>query len=144
MIMLQVITTLHLLPLMMELELMDIKFFIKSIKSDNTNFNIMDYLEFSSGNTRSHNMNKLKHRFTRTSSSRHFFFNRLPRLWNSLPPMDLEQSVIIIMNIIRKLFWSHFLTHFSSDNPCSYHFICPCNKCSHFQFTSNLNSVKIM
>jgi len=34
----------------------------------------------------------LKHSLSRTNSARHFYFNRMPRLWNSLPTIDLDQS----------------------------------------------------
>ena len=40
--------------------------------------------------------------------SSNFYFNRLSRLWNSLPPSS--------STIKFKFFWSHFLMHFLSDN----------------------------
>ena len=60
--------------------------------------------------------------------SSNFYFNRLPRLWNSLPPIDLTLSSSTIKSKIIKYFWHHFNSHFRSDNPCSFHFFCPCAK----------------
>ncbi len=60
----------------------------------------------------------------------HFYFNRIPKLWNRLPPLDLTLSPTSIKQVILKFLWSQFTQHFSSDNSCTYHFFCPCNKCS--------------
>ena len=79
---------LKLLPLMMVLE---IKFFIKSLKEPSNHFDISRY---GSGWTRLSSHLKLRHASAATSnSSRNFFFKRLPRLWNSLPHLDINQSI---------------------------------------------------
>ena len=121
--------SLHMLPLMMVYELCDLSFFLKSLSSPSNSFNIRNYITFSSSSTRSLGY-KLQHHFARTNTSRHFFFNRLPRLWNSLPNLNLlnvspSQGVLSL----KQFYWSHFITHFNSSNPCNYHFRCPCNKC---------------
>jgi len=61
-------------------ELQDILFAIKSIKVQAKEFNIYDYINFSSANTRSGTSNKLiiPHRLNNTS--RHSYFHRLPAL----------------------------------------------------------------
>ena len=120
--------TLHLLQLMMVYELNDLSFFLKSLKSPSQSFNILDYVSFSSSSTRSFGI-KLQHQFTRNNKSCHFFFTRLPRLWNSLPPLDLDLSASQNISLLKKLFWSQFLNHFDSSNLCSYHLRFPCNKC---------------
>ena len=76
---------LNLLPLMYWLELQDLYFFIKCIKDPPDNFNILDYVSFSTNNTRSASSNKLVPNFSYYRSSRHFYFNRIIRLWNKLP-----------------------------------------------------------
>ena len=45
----------------------------------------------------------------RTNSARHFYFNRIPRLWNSLPTFDLDQSVSSIKRGVQQFFWDHFI-----------------------------------
>ena len=127
---------LEILPLMMFLELNDIMFFVKSVKFSSPTFNILDYVSFSNSKTRS-SSSKLKHTFSPTTSSAHFYFNRLPRLWNSLPFIDLNQSLSTIKRNVKKVLWEHCLKNFNPDNFCSFHFCCPCANC-----ISNCVSVK--
>ena len=85
------LTTLHLLPLSMVLEIADISFFLSSLSCRTPSFNILDYVSFSTARTRSAGV-KLKHTYHRTNISRHFYFHRLPRLWNHLnEPTLLER-----------------------------------------------------
>ena len=133
------LVTLKLLPLMMEYELIDIAFFIKSLKYTTGNFNIRNYVSFSSSGTRSQTSFKLHHKPVRTNSCRHFYFNRISRLWNSLPVIDLDKPVSSILSLLRIHFWNHFLSHFSSDNPCSFHLVCQCNKCYYLPLTHNIS-----
>ena len=123
------LASLHLLPLMMQLELNDIMFFIKSLKAPTSSFNILNFVQFCSSATRSSTHLKLKQPFCKKNSVRHFYFNRLPRLWNSLPPIDINQSLHYNKSTLRSHFWNHFLTYFNPDNPCTYHRMCPCAKC---------------
>ena len=83
---------LKILPLMMQLELYDVMFFIRNLKGPTDAFNIYDHVTFHTGSTRSSTHLKLKHVLSRTNSARHFYFNRMPRLWNSLPTIDVDQS----------------------------------------------------
>ena len=119
---------LHLLPLMMVYELNDLSFFLKSLRSPSQSFNILDYVSFSSSSTRSFGI-KLQHQFSRNNKSHHFFFIRLPRLWNSLPPLNLDLSPSQTISLIKRFFWLQFVKHFDSSNLCTYHFRCPCNRC---------------
>ena len=73
------------LPLMYFFELKDILFFVKSVKSPSSAFNIFNYVTFNTSSTRSGYFSKLLHNFATTSYTRHFYFNRIVRLWNSLP-----------------------------------------------------------
>ena len=64
----------------------------------------------SSAATRSSANSKIEH--TRSSSyfSKHFYFNRLQRLWNSLPPVDLNLSISTIKrNLVGYLFFISLL-----------------------------------
>ena len=122
--------TVRLLPLMYHFELNDILFFINSIKNPSRNFNILHYLHFTKGNTRSSSHSKLVHSSIPTNTGSHFYFIRFPRLWNSLPPLDLTLPANTLKNTIINFFWSNFSDNFDSSNPCSYHYLCPCSKCS--------------
>ena len=77
----------RILPLMYFLELNDILFLVKSLKSTTPAFNIYNYVTFNTSTTRSRSFNKLIHDFTPTSHAHHFYFNRIVRLWNSLPTL---------------------------------------------------------
>ena len=119
---------LHLLPLMMWFELNDIMFFIKQLKNPSTNFNILEFVSFSNSTTRLSNV-KMNHLRSKSNRSRHFYFNRLPRLWNALPELDLSLSHLTLKSKLKDLFWSSFISNFVQDKPCTYHYLCPCNKC---------------
>ena len=79
---------LNLFPLMMQFEMNDIIFFVKNLRDPSQSFNVMDFIEFCSSSTRSSTFLKLKQCMSKLNSVKHFYFNRLPRLWNSLPSMD--------------------------------------------------------
>ena len=55
-------------------------------------FDLRNFVTFSSHGTRSSSQIKLTHKQARLNVS-WYYFNRLPRLWNSLPPIDLELSL---------------------------------------------------
>ena len=99
---------LNLLPLMMELEIADVMFLVKSLKFPSNHFNICDNLQFCSRPTRAcHNL-KLKHSLCRSNLERSFYFNRIPRLWNSLPPLSLHLSLSTIKSKLQRYFWDQF------------------------------------
>ena len=89
-----------------------------------------NFFSVSSG-TRSSSNNKLLHPLTSNISSSNFYFNRFPRLWNSLPSVDDDVSTSVVISRMKALFWSHFLLYFNNDDPCSYHFLCPCSSCAY-------------
>lgn len=130
--------SLNLLPLMMCLELNDVLFYIKEYKTPSDRFSVNDYVTLSSTNTRSSGHTKMNHKQSPTSRNHHFLFNRLPRLWNSLPSIDLSQSFPTIKHNLKSFFYNHFILHFDSDNSCSYHFLCPCVNCSSVPSPPNL------
>lgn len=121
---------LNMLPLMMYFELADIMFFVKSIKAPTNRFDINKFISFSSTSTRYATNLKLNHCFSSSNHARHFYFNRLPRLWNALPVFDLTQSDITIKRKLYEFLFNHFTTNFDPINTCTFHFLCPCSKCS--------------
>ena len=52
--------------------------------------------------TRSSDKPSLKHIRCSSNQSQHFYFNRLPRLWNKLLAVDLSESSITIKSKISK------------------------------------------
>ena len=106
---------LSLLPLMYVYELNDIMFFIKSLKRPTYSFKITNYVSFSFGITRSSINCKLVHKHSRLNTNRHFYFNGLLRLWNTLPSRNLSHSISTIKSMLLKHMWSHFLNHFNPD-----------------------------
>ena len=109
----------------MLLELNDICFFAKSLKliSDNNSFDITKYIKFSHNQTRSGSYKKLVQPLVQ------FYFNRLPYLRNSLPPIDLSLSITSIKRKLTNIFWNSFLANFNTDNSCTYYYKCPCPSC---------------
>ena len=122
--------SLHMLPLMMGYEIADILFFIKSLKEPSHHFNIEDYIQFNISNTRFSSYLKLCHSISQNNLQGHCFFNRLPRLWNSLPLLDISLSIPSIRTKLREHFWNHFIAHCDSNNVCTYHYLCPCVNCT--------------
>lgn len=123
---------LNLLPMSMLLELNDICFFVRSLKlreSPNHSFNISSYVSFSQNNTRSGTYKKLIQPPISHNRDKQFYFYRLPHLWNSLPPIDLNLSLISIKKQLKEIFWKSFLAKFNPDVSCSYYFSCPCPRC---------------
>ena len=121
---------LQLFPLMYTFELADIMFAIKALKSPSDSFDITNYVSFSYGSTRSSKNGKLRHIRSLDSKSKHFYFNRFPRLWNALLPIDSSLPVAHNKVVVKNFMWSHFMSNFNPDIPCSFHFLCPCSKCT--------------
>ena len=120
----------QLLPVMYWLELQDLTFFIKSLKEPPDNLNTSDYVSFVSGNTRAASTSKLSIKYTYYRSSRHFFFTRIARLWNSIPSGTFPCSLSTIkFQLYYVYFLHHFRENFDSNNVCSFHLLCPCSRC---------------
>lgn len=119
---------LEMLPLMYTLEMNDILFFVKNLKQNPHHFKILDYVQFCDRNTRSGTFGKLKVPFCSTNVSKHFYFNRLPTLWNSLRTPDITKSVESIKQELELQLKHHFMKEFDSFIPCTFHYMCPCAK----------------
>ena len=82
------LVSLGILPLMMQLDVMF------CLKESSGSFNIHNFIQFCTSGTRASTYHKMRQPSSmRTNSVRHFYFNRLPRLWNSLPFIDIEHSL---------------------------------------------------
>ena len=131
---------LQLFPFMHTFELADIMFAIKALKSPSDSFDITNYVSFSYGSTRSSKNGKLRHIRSLDSKSKHFYFNRLPRLWNTLPLIGLSLPVAHNKVVVKNFMWSYFMLNFNPDIPCSFHFLCPRSKCTSTPYPPNLNN----
>ena len=127
---------LRLFPLMYIFEISDILFLIKTYKHPTNNFNINTYISFSAGNTKSCGV-ELRHNASSINKEYHFYFNRIIRLWNSLPIIDLNLPINVIKSKIKDYFWQHFITDFDPDNIRKLHYLCPCGSCINHHSTSN-------
>ena len=121
---------LKLLPLSYQYELAEITFFISQLRSRTSHFDILDYFSFSSACTRFGTSFRLVHSPYIPLSARHTFFHRFPRLWNSLPPIDLSLSLSSFKVMIKNFFLYKFKLLFNSSNFHSFNTVCPCSTCS--------------
>ena len=92
---------LHLLPLLYLFELYDIIFAIKSLKNLTISFSIYNFIQFHLSSSRLSHANKLiQHRSTNLAMH-HFFFNRVPRLWNVLPIIDMSLPTTTLISRLK-------------------------------------------
>ena len=119
-------------------ELHDVMFVVASLKSLHKEFNLLNFIKFSNQSTRSSSQSKLIHQHAYSRRSRHFYFNRLPRLWNSLSRIDLELSYKSIKRQIQNHLWDLFNKNFDSHRSCTFHSVCPCVNCSQLFHLPNL------
>ena len=83
---------------------------------------------------------RMKHPLSRLNLTRHFYFNRLPRLWNSLPHSinDISQPISSVKSDIQAYFWDNFIANFNPGHSCTFHYSCPCSKCMSLPVSFNL------
>ena len=93
-------------------ELNDILFLIRSLKFPTPAFNIYDCITFNISTTRSGSNYMLIHNYSSSSLHHHFYFNRIVRLWNTLPSIDLNLPLNTIKQILYKYFWDQFEANF--------------------------------
>ena len=116
------------LPLTMQLELYDVvyMFFIWSLKGPTDAFNIIIWSCHLSYWLYTFYSSQVETCYlSRTNSARHFYFNRMPSLWNSLPTIDLDLSTGSIKLRVQRFLWDHFIRSCKSDSPCTNHFNVP-------------------
>ena len=73
------------------------------VKYPSDKFNILDYIEFNTSPTRSAKQ-KLRHKQANTNLIMNSYFYCLPRLWNSLPVIDLSCSLAVIKYKLKAYF----------------------------------------
>ena len=121
--------SLQLLLLMYVYKINDIIFFIQSYQHPSMCFNIAEYIQFSTSNTRLSSSQKMIHHKCSSNIAQNFYFHRLPRLWNSLPRIDLSFPIYTIKRKLYNYMWEHFIQNFDDTNVCSFHYNCPCCHC---------------
>ena len=100
---------LKLLPLMHWYELQDLLYLVKCLQNPPDSINIFDHISFVASNTR-RNQTMLQYKPIRTSFARHFYFNRIVKLWNAVQPVDIS---LPLSSIKRKL-WNTLYGEISS------------------------------
>ena len=123
----------NLLPMSLWLEAQDVMLLIKLMLDPPSGFRLEEYITYMSSSTRASSLNKIKSSrllTPRLNITRHFFFNRVIRIWNSLPYIDIQLPYSSIKRHILSIFWKYFLQSYSIDNPCSWCIACPCANCS--------------
>ena len=131
--------SLKLLPLSLWFDYLDLMFLVKSLKDPQDHFNIYKYIQFITSYTRSSSHSKLKCilPFSSVNNINFIYFNWVVKIWNSLPPIDIDHSTSQIKQFIKCHLWDHFLQHFDSDCTCTWHIICPCSRCSSLSYSFN-------
>ena len=92
------------------------------------NFNIRDYISFSTTNMRSYQAAQLLLMHHSSNTNRHFFFHRISCFWNSIPIIDLTLSVTAIKIKLADHFWNHFVQSFDVNDHSTLCYLCPCSK----------------
>ena len=121
------------LPVTLWLEMEDILFLIRLLVDPPNDFHPEQYISHVSSFTRASYLNKIKCTSSLTphiNVPKQFYFNRVVRIWNSLPHIDTDRSYLSIKRLVLSIFWQYFLYSYSVDNPCSWYVACPCANCS--------------
>ena len=95
---------LNLLPLMYIYELNDLMFLIKSLNMPTENFDIKDFISFNASNTRSGSHLKLCHPRALSTNHHYFYFNRIVRLWNHMPVIDISLPSHVIKRNLTNIY----------------------------------------
>ena len=54
----------------------------------------------------------------------------IPRIWNTLPVIDLNDHPTNIKSKLSEYLWKHFLSNFDPGITCSFSLSCPCFNCA--------------
>ena len=63
---------------------------------------------------------KLVHQLSKTNLSRHTYFSRIARLWNTLPPIDTTMSLHSLKSTLKVIFWENFLAYLNPSRHSVY------------------------
>ena len=119
---------LKLLPITLFLEVQDILLFIRLIQDPPDNLPITDFV-FLDSSTHSSSKGKIRSSLPppKSAVSNHFYFNRIIRIWNSLPFLDLDSSYSSLKKQIYTIYWDYFISSYSLNNSCSWYHVCLCS-----------------
>ena len=125
------LTNLHLLPLSLWFEYLDLTFLISSLQYSSDHFDIFQFIQFTSNNTRASSAGKLRCTLPHSSTNfiHFFYFNRVVKIWNSLPIINRSLPTSTIKSQIKNFLWSHFTSNFDPNNTCTWFLCCPCSSC---------------
>ena len=135
--------SLKLLPLSLWFEYLDVIFLINCFKQPQDHFNIFQYVQFLSSNSRSSSHSKLKCSLPSSSTNnlRFIYANRVVRIWNALPVIDIDLSIPTIKQKLKSFLWNHFITNFNPNQPCTWHYVCPCSNCITLPIPHNFSTL---
>ena len=95
------------------------------LQDQENNLKIYHYIKFRTTCTRTGSTGyMLNINYTRISAARHFYFDHIVLLWNSVQPAMNHSKLLGI-----KFLWSHFTNHFNPLDTCTYHLVYPCSNC---------------
>ena len=124
----------HILPLTLWMELQAILLFNNVLKNHPDNFNLFDFVSFGTTSTRSSSSSKLVPTslcIPWLNATRHFYFGRIVRVWNSLPLFDIQNSYKVLKNFSTLyIYWNYFVNNYNPDAPCTWYKACPCCQCA--------------
>jgi len=89
-----------------------IMLFIKSLQSPHDGFSINNFIRFATGFIQLTSGNKLLQTRSHDNSSRNFYFNCLPHIWNTLPVINYQESPSRIKKKLTNFLWDHFTVNF--------------------------------
>ena len=115
--------TLHLLPIALWLDLHDLLFLVKCLQDQKNNLEVYRYITFCSTCTRTGSTcHMLNINYSTTSAARHFYFNCIVLLWNSVQPaINLNESLQVVRYKHINFIWSRFINHFNPLDTCNRH-----------------------
>ena len=95
---------LKLVPFSLWLELVDITFLVNFLTYPQEHFDIFEYIQFVSSTTLSSSHSKLKCLLPQSTNNHlnFIYFNQVVKLWNALPKMDLELSILSLKKSLKK------------------------------------------
>ena len=105
-------------------------------------FNIYWYVKFATNSTRSASSFKLTwFILDQSRPPTNTFFNKIVRLWNHMPSIDLSHSTDLIKRQLTTFLWNKFTSTFNSEILCTYHITCPCYRCSNLRIVVNFSQL---
>ena len=139
------LVTLKLLPLMYLLELQDIIFTVKSLKYPTKGFNILHI-------SRHHSVHPIHVHHPTVSLNIFLILITIIDTHSFTDCLDFGMPSLLLIYIylsppskstlgeLKEHFWNHFVSNFNED-PCTFHLLCPCNKCYNSPPLVNFNSL---